>query len=374
MKRTLLIVAALLGLASPCLATPSVGAVTGNVNYGGTISFLGAGFGVKPVQQKTFFLANFNDAAAGVAGTTWCVTATMTNIVNVARATSGCFEGAGCAGKGALSMSANNNNTAAVTNTDVGFSGKLFASWIWQLTGTTPATTGNWKTWRWWSNFSYNNIYGAQQLDSGFVQFVENTEGVATTNGVNRFYTNRLTPTATNKQMEIQIKINSTGNATDGQLIIRHGGSEEINSNTFQSSTINNTNSNGRYSLMFPIHMVWTGSGSFNANNDFRYDNIIIDTSWCQAWFTTNSTNAAGGDKLWLAVQTWADGTITAVVPFTASPGTIFYAYARNNDGTVNANGYPVTFGGSGAPGDPPATLTPETDLRSTTICPCTLP
>lgn len=346
MKR-LLAALSFLCLSAAASATPSVTSVSGSVSYGSTLSFTVTGAGTKPVQQKTYFFANFEDSSAGVAGTTWAVTSTMGDISNVSRVTTNCLEGNGCAGRGSTTMDSNNNNTASVTHTDVGYGGKLMASWDWWLTGSPIDVTGNFKAYRWYAgSFLKNNLYGAQQVDGGFVNYVENNDGILPDNSTNRFYSVRVEPEFNaHEQAEIRMHRNSTGNATDGELYIEQDRAAAVSNTTFQSNTTGDTAANGGYTLMFPIHMVWTGVGSFNADNNFRYDNVIVDTSWCQVWVTTAPTNGAGGTKYWLVVQTWADTSITAVLGQNFTTGSQLYAYVRENGGTVNSTGYPLTFG-----------------------------
>jgi hypothetical protein len=357
--KILIIFALVLFAATAAEAVVSISTVqwSGSMTYGRLLTVSVSGIGTKPVQQQTYFLANGEDAAAGVAGTTWCVTSSMGDIQNVQRVTTTCFEGTGCFGK-ISGLDTNKVNTARVSSvTDVGPSGKWFMSWVWRWIGTQYSDTVNVKTYRVWPNSiggtgGKNNLYGGQQVDGSFVNLTENDDGLAITN-IDRKFTNDIEPdVGVDGQVEFYMKNNSAAGAQDGTWKIDEDRQERMNMTTWRSLTTADA-ANGRFRNFYPIHMVITGSGaSFNADADYRFDDIIVETSHCVVWVTTASTHAALGKKYFLAVQTWSPAIeqVTAVFPQKFSNGTQLYLYVQNNSDEVNSSGAAITFSGGGAP------------------------
>ena len=360
-RRLLATIGIIVAAVSAASAVPTVSSVTwsGTLNYGRTVVVTGTTFGTKPNQSQTYFFANGEDASAGVAGSTFGYVSTMGDIVNVSRVTSNCWEGSGCFGRGATTMDLQDNNTARVTFDDVGAGGKFFQSFVWRLYGTEPSDTGNWKTYRIWPSSvgTKNNLYGGQQTDGSFNNATENTNGLAITNFDRKFTTDVQPNIGVDQQADFYFQLNSdaTTSSTDGIRKIDIDGTNYMNMTTWRSNTSLDTGS-GRYRNSYLIHMVWTGSGGFSADNDFRYDNLIFETSWCVVWLSTSPTNVASAKKYFMPVQTWSDTQITYVLAQNLIGGTSYYQYVMSNDGTQNATGKgPILVSASGAANTAPA-------------------
>lgn len=363
-------------------AAPSVSGVTGAAVYGSTLSVFGTGFGTKPIREKQTLYANFK---SNINPSTWSYVTSWSDKANFEWKSTNCDEGSGCGGEtsGWDATSSPNKVTAAINHGELAASGKFFVSWMWKSDAPAVSDLTNLKTYRWWpaSVGNKNNLYGGQQCDGGFVNFTEETEGNVVS-GVDRIYSNDIEPIGSAyKQVEMLYQLNSSAGAQNGVITILQNGSADVNTNTWRSNTAGDSG-NGRYAIFYPVHMEFTtgngcgvtppiGSGHF-----VRYDNIAADTSWCSVWVTVNSTNGAGGTKYWLPVISWAGGTIqVAWACDKFSAGSTVYLYVRENGGTVNSAGFPVTVSGSVVAPNPAPTVTslsttsgPASGGTSTTI------
>lgn len=343
-------------LASVSFGTPAVTSVSGSVTYGSTLTIAGSGFGTKPIRDKQTLYANFK---SNVNPSTWSYVTSWSDVANTQFKTTDCGEGGGCLGE-TSGWEASNKITAALVHDDVGAGGKFSISWMWKSDIGNVSDTMNWKTYRWWpfGGASKNNVYGGQQIDGGFVNYVENlVDGLSPipsssdSSGTDRAYTDDIEPVpSAYQQVEMLFQLNSTGNAKDGIWQVIQNGTENINVSNWRSNTTGDTAANGRYRMFYPVHMVLTGAGTpISSGHYFRIDNIVADTSWCAAWVTTNSTNGAGGTKYWLPIIDWTNGTVRVVwANDRFAAGSTVYLYIRANDGTVNSSGKAITVASAG--------------------------
>jgi hypothetical protein len=205
----------------------------------------------------------------------------------------------------------------------------------------------NWKPWR---------LYGANDTLQTNAVIMCNGSGTSVENGGGGggFWWDSM-PFANNvwQHYQVMLKASSSPGSADGVL------KQYLDGKLISNHTGIVTRSGSEQWNQIRVGHYWASDGvpecGANSGADIYIDNLYIDTNWAHVELGNASTYSASTQREIQVPTAWSNGSITfSVNPGAFKAGTTAYLYVMDSSGNVNANGIPVSIGGSATPAAAP--------------------
>ncbi len=328
--KSLLVFAAILFIAIPSYAAPSVSGVSGTLSDGSSVTISGSGFGSKATAKPVIW-DTFEGGADGSADVGSWSTFTAGQSSTARRGSKSAQ--AGCGGTGV--------NQDLMTGINMGLGQKVFVS-IWRRYNFDFNSTSQMKILRYYPDAGGSLIVGYQS--PYLINYVENCE-----NG--QWYDANLRPTPNAWYNEMFLIKDATAKGTsNGVLTYNRWDDKGAGGNLFTRTNVPfQASGQGNFNRLYLTNYgIQVPSGSYA-----YYDDVYIDSTWARVMIGNNA-NFASCTKFEMEIPTvWSSAGNSITVTFNNgnfASGSTAYLFVVDENNNASP-GYKITLGGTSSGG-----------------------